>query len=394
MTEPKAEYKIEGREPTIFRVVKSKDNPYVMIDRRPVDNPELSFKAKGILTYLLSRPDGWEVNVPDLVNHGTDGPSAIRTGLKELRSAGHIHYNTQREGGYIKKWVLEVYEVPELRMSTSVDDTDTEAGKVLDSDFLHVENLQVGNLQIGNRGESILSSLSSNELKQNITPPLSSKELKQVNRKVDAVIEQSRQAALKEQSGATWTGRESIPEAVRELLDVFVQVTGIRPAKSNLMDWMKAGQDWLDIGATQADVRAAHAKSKGDGKEGSGFTVTRPGSLTSVIGACAGERRSHGTAQSVDVVKQTQAAIAAKWGKPFSPPPANLRRQSLERTAMSNVTELTPADRMALVMDLRKQRDEAIRTKDFAKMRELVQLYRAIGAVENAAALERRMAQP
>jgi hypothetical protein len=56
--------------------------------------------------------------------------------------------------------------------------------------------------------------------------------------------------------------------------------------------------------------------------------------------------------------------------------------------------QLTPADKMALVMDLRKQRDEAIRTKDFAKMRELVQLYRAIGAVENAAALERRMAQP
>jgi hypothetical protein len=53
--------------------------------------------------------------------------------------------------------------------------------------------------------------------------------------------------------------------------------------------------------------------------------------------------------------------------------------------------QLTPADKMALVMDLRKQRDEAIRTKDFAKMRRLVEVYRAIGAVENAAALERRI---
>jgi hypothetical protein len=160
--------------------------------------------------------------------------------------------------------------------------------------------------------------------------PLTPENYKKANAKVDAVIEQSRQAALKEQSGATWTGRESVPEAIRELLDVFVQVTGIRPAKSNLMDWMKAGQDWLDIGATQADVRAAHAKSKGDGKEGSGFTVTRPGSLTSVIGACAGERRAHGTAPDVDMVKQTQAAIAAKWSKPFSPPPANMRRPILK----------------------------------------------------------------
>jgi hypothetical protein len=52
--------------------------------------------------------------------------------------------------------------------------------------------------------------------------------------------------------------------------------------------------------------------------------------------------------------------------------------------------QLTHADKMAILIDLRKQRDEAIRTRDFAKMRELAQLYRAIGAVENAAALERR----
>ena len=50
MSEERKPYKIEGRTPTIYRVVKNKDNPYVMIDRRPVDNPALSFKAKGILT--------------------------------------------------------------------------------------------------------------------------------------------------------------------------------------------------------------------------------------------------------------------------------------------------------------------------------------------------------
>ena len=72
MTEQRKAYKIDGRPQTIYRVVKNKDNPYVMIDRRPVDNPTLSFKAKGILTYLLSRPDGWEVSVADLINSGSE----------------------------------------------------------------------------------------------------------------------------------------------------------------------------------------------------------------------------------------------------------------------------------------------------------------------------------
>jgi hypothetical protein len=66
MSEEHSEYKIEGRPSTIFRTVKNKDNPYVMIDRRPLDNPALSFKAKGILTYLMSRPNGWEVCIIDL----------------------------------------------------------------------------------------------------------------------------------------------------------------------------------------------------------------------------------------------------------------------------------------------------------------------------------------
>jgi hypothetical protein len=169
MSEQQTPYKIEGRESTIFRTVKNKDNPFVMIDHRPIGNPALSFKAKGILSYLLSRPDGWEVNVPDLVNHSTDGAAAIRSGLKELREARHIAYNPTRQGGYIKKWVIEVYEIPyDLPINepetdqaeAALDDDFRNVGKSLDDDFLQVENLQVGN-----RGE-VLKNLSNNESKK------------------------------------------------------------------------------------------------------------------------------------------------------------------------------------------------------------------------------------
>lgn len=106
------DYCIPGREKTIFRTVKDQDNPYVTIDKRPVENPALSFKAKGILTYLMSRPDGWEVSITDLQNHATDGEDSIRSGVKELREAGHLRYLQSREHGRITGWLIEVYEVP------------------------------------------------------------------------------------------------------------------------------------------------------------------------------------------------------------------------------------------------------------------------------------------
>jgi DnaD/phage-associated family protein len=112
MSEEKAPYRIEGRPATIFRTVKSTDNPYVVIDRRPVDNKGLSWKAKGILTYLMSRPDGWEVSIADLTNRSTDGEDAVRSGVKELRAAGHLKYISQREHGRFTGWLIEVYEVP------------------------------------------------------------------------------------------------------------------------------------------------------------------------------------------------------------------------------------------------------------------------------------------
>jgi hypothetical protein len=157
MSEQK-EYKIEGRPSTIFRTVKNKDNPYVMIDRRPIDNPALSFKAKGILTYLMSRPDGWEVSITDLVKHGQDGEASIRAGLKELREAGHMKYETSRNQGRITGWIIRVYEVsnPELIAQSP------------DSDFQQVENLQVENQDVENRTQ-VLKILSNTEL--NIIAP-------------------------------------------------------------------------------------------------------------------------------------------------------------------------------------------------------------------------------
>lgn len=105
---------------TILRVEKNKDNPFVMIDRRPIENPTLSWRAKGVLAYLLSRPDNWIVRLGDLVKRSPDGVYAVRGAIKELKMAGHITRQVEREGGRIKQYVILVHEMPTSNLPTNL----------------------------------------------------------------------------------------------------------------------------------------------------------------------------------------------------------------------------------------------------------------------------------
>jgi len=52
----------------IVRISKSKYTPYVMLDKRLTENNELSYGARGMMAYLLSKPDNWQVRMADLEN--------------------------------------------------------------------------------------------------------------------------------------------------------------------------------------------------------------------------------------------------------------------------------------------------------------------------------------
>ena len=63
---------------------------YTVIPNAYLRNKELSWKAKGLLTYLLSMADDWQVFKSDLTNRSKDGYEAMLGGWKELESAGFI----------------------------------------------------------------------------------------------------------------------------------------------------------------------------------------------------------------------------------------------------------------------------------------------------------------
>lgn len=59
----------------------------------------LGYKARGLLTYLHSHEDGYELSLAQIVRDGTDGKDAVKTGLDELEAAGYLTRLRARDDG-------------------------------------------------------------------------------------------------------------------------------------------------------------------------------------------------------------------------------------------------------------------------------------------------------
>lgn len=97
----------------IIRVQKRPSN-FVLIDKSFLEDTRLSYKAKGILAYLLSKPDNWKVIVGNLVNYSADGKASVYAGLKELRKCGYYEkVPIRNDKGHFIRWESTVYECHE-----------------------------------------------------------------------------------------------------------------------------------------------------------------------------------------------------------------------------------------------------------------------------------------
>jgi hypothetical protein len=86
---------------------------FTIVANELIRNPNLSAKAKGILIYLLSRPNDWQVYETEIATHFDEGVTSIRSGLKELETKGYMVRQQVREGGRFGKNEWKVYSSPE-----------------------------------------------------------------------------------------------------------------------------------------------------------------------------------------------------------------------------------------------------------------------------------------
>ena len=145
----------DRRQNEIIRIHK-KQNNFVMLDKGFLEDERLSFKAKGILAYLLSKPDNWKVIVKDLINHSNEGKSAIYSGLSELKKAGYYKKEPVRDGkGIIIYWESVIYECPngeQIPLTGKKNEKKSEKSPVSSplTDFQDMGNQDMDNQDIDN----------------------------------------------------------------------------------------------------------------------------------------------------------------------------------------------------------------------------------------------------
>nr|DAW19511.1 MAG TPA: Dna polymerase B [Caudoviricetes sp.] len=97
---------------TTYRVKKESGN-FVTIHKGFITDDRLSAKAKGILLYLLSRPDDWQIYTLEVVKHMNDGQKSINSGINELIKVGYVERSRKRKAnGDFNGYDYVVYEKP------------------------------------------------------------------------------------------------------------------------------------------------------------------------------------------------------------------------------------------------------------------------------------------
>jgi hypothetical protein len=86
---------------------------FVILDQQAVEDTRLSWAARGLLAYLLSRPDDWRVLINDLRKRGDLERDGIYKLLRELRDTGYVQFLRYRdEQGRIRGGTYLVQEIP------------------------------------------------------------------------------------------------------------------------------------------------------------------------------------------------------------------------------------------------------------------------------------------
>ena len=95
----------------VFRVERNKG--YTVMSNHHLRNKELTLKAKGLLSQMLSLPEDWDYTLAGLSRINREKIDAIREAVRELERAGYIQRSRERdEKGRLRGADYIIYEKP------------------------------------------------------------------------------------------------------------------------------------------------------------------------------------------------------------------------------------------------------------------------------------------
>ena len=104
-----------------------KENNYTRVSNHYLRDNSLSFKAKGLLTLMLSLPEDWDYTITGLAQFTADGRVSIASTIRELEEHGYIRRTqTRGENGSFAQNEYWIYEVPQTENAPYAENMETE----------------------------------------------------------------------------------------------------------------------------------------------------------------------------------------------------------------------------------------------------------------------------
>ena len=107
------------------RLIKRDRGNYTNLSNIVLRDNRLSWKSRGIFTYLWSQANEWQFYVNEIATHATDGVKALRSGLDELETYGYLkRVNRHNDSGSFDgmDWILS--DIGSLKTSQVDSDSD------------------------------------------------------------------------------------------------------------------------------------------------------------------------------------------------------------------------------------------------------------------------------
>ena len=120
-----------------FTIEKNKN--YTIMSNYHLQDKNLSYKAKGLLSFMLSLPEDWDYSINGLVSISKEGVKAIRNILQELQKYGYLVIEKkQNEIGQFEYEYL-IYEQPDTQKG-DVDLGDVEKDTQINTNEISTNN--------------------------------------------------------------------------------------------------------------------------------------------------------------------------------------------------------------------------------------------------------------
>ena len=146
-------------------VIKKTEN-FTMVHNNLIFDESISWKAKGILLYMLSRPSNWRYNAKEIAKNSKDGLDSVYSGLKELVKERYVSRKKNADGtinyyifedksennirDYQDKEEIEEKEKEEKEPDTENPNLDNPNQENPNLDFPHHNNIDNTNIEYNN----------------------------------------------------------------------------------------------------------------------------------------------------------------------------------------------------------------------------------------------------